>query len=805
MAYNKKDITTEELPEPISDQDMLLHNIIDGTPDISDLEPNSRQEVYLKYIALNGGSGGGGGGEGSVTISQTTGQSTTSVMSQKAVTDNLNNKVDAVEGKGLSTEDFTTEEKEKLSSIPDEIPEVTIVQTTGDSETDVMSQKAVSENTRFGVGASATGTYAAAFGDGAQATSNSCSSFGTSSRATNSYCSSFGNAAQATGAYCSAFGNGTQAIGNSCSSFGNAAQAAGAYSLALGRGSYSNSISQYSVALGSYSRATEVSTVSVGDGSTNANYGTRRIVNVKNPVNAQDAATKNYVDTKVSESGSGVNVVQETGESEEDIMSQKAVTDALTSKVDAVEGKGLSTEDFTTEYKEKLASIPDEIPDITVVQTTGTSTTNVMSQKAVSQNNCFGYGAKATSDTSVAFGWSAQATLNGNYSVALGSYSTATEPSVVSVGDGGTNANYGTRRIINVKDPVNDQDAATKKYVDDKVAESGGSDITVVQTTGTSETDVMSQKAVSQNTCFGIDASSTHTSSIVIGGGASTTYTNSIVIGEGASGSTANAIAIGMNTIANGVDSIAIGTVSRPTGLNAIAIGASSKATGGSAASFGYEANASGDYTLACGLYAKTYSSNSSALGRDSYAGVNSEYSVALGAYSRATEPSVVSVGYGSTNANYGTRRIVNVGDPINAQDAVTKNYLDGDILYSADNNTFADGLKTGTATLSQDISNYQYIEVSAVSSDGDFKNEKIYTGGLSSLRSAVNIIAYSETQMRYYYKMTKFTISNEVFEIVSQEQHRISYDASNNLNTSDCLNYPDTNSFAITRVVGYK
>lgn len=43
-----------ELPTPISDQDKLLSNIAIGTPSIEDLIPNSRQEIYLKYIALNG-------------------------------------------------------------------------------------------------------------------------------------------------------------------------------------------------------------------------------------------------------------------------------------------------------------------------------------------------------------------------------------------------------------------------------------------------------------------------------------------------------------------------------------------------------------------------------------------------------------------------------------------------------------------------------------------------------------------------------------------------------------------------------
>lgn len=53
---NTEDTETEpedELPTPISDQDILLHNIIDGTPDISNFVPTSRQEVYLKHIAMN--------------------------------------------------------------------------------------------------------------------------------------------------------------------------------------------------------------------------------------------------------------------------------------------------------------------------------------------------------------------------------------------------------------------------------------------------------------------------------------------------------------------------------------------------------------------------------------------------------------------------------------------------------------------------------------------------------------------------------------------------------------------------------
>ena len=51
-----------------------------------------------------------------------------------------------------------------------------------------------------------------------------------------------------------------------------------------------------------------------------------------------------------------INVVQTTGQSEADVMSQKAVTDALDKKVDAEEGKGLSSNDYTNLDKNKVAS-----------------------------------------------------------------------------------------------------------------------------------------------------------------------------------------------------------------------------------------------------------------------------------------------------------------------------------------------------------------------------------------------------------------------------------------------------------------
>lgn len=88
-------------------------------------------------------------------------------------------------------------------------------------------------------------------------------------------------------------------------------------SVAIGSHSKVESAADSSVALGSYSSATEANVVSVGSGGATmaltddmdeetkariqarAAAATRRIVNVTDPTNAQDAATKNYVDTQL--------------------------------------------------------------------------------------------------------------------------------------------------------------------------------------------------------------------------------------------------------------------------------------------------------------------------------------------------------------------------------------------------------------------------------------------------------------------------------------------------------------------------
>lgn len=150
------------------------------------------------------------------------------------------------------------------------------------------------------------------------------------------------------------------------------------------------------------------------------------------------------------------------------------------------------------------------IMDNNVVQTTGTSTTNVMSQKAVTDTifaeNDTGRikigtnsGARASSVSigegagqysagntvySVALGAYSGANLSSgvSYSVALGSYATPTRKGEVNIGTGTTINGYNStkyRVLGGVHDPQSDHDAATKGYVDPTTGSSAPTTATV--------------------------------------------------------------------------------------------------------------------------------------------------------------------------------------------------------------------------------------------------------------------------------------------------------------------------------------
>jgi hypothetical protein len=170
------------------------------------------------------------------------------------------------------------------------------------------------------------------------------------------------------------------------------------------------------------------------------------------------------------------------------------------------------------------------------------------------------------------------------------------------------------------------------------IAESGGGgggDINVVQTTGASATDVMSQKAVTDvlfnnnspqkiQIGTGADSSSTGNGSSIAIGSSKATNINTIAIGTNASSLTSDAICLGRDSTSSTLshNSVAIGRASSATGESAVAIGARATAT------------QKGQFDISTGTLA-----------------------------------------WGYNNSNY--RLLTGLYDPQNAHDAATKGYVD--------------------------------------------------------------------------------------------------------------------------------
>lgn len=192
---------------------------------------------------------------------------------------------------------------------------------------------------------------------------------------------------------------------------------------------------------------------------------------------------------------------------------------------------------------------------------------------------------------------------------------------------------------------------------------------------------------------IGRNASALRFGALAIGRGAEAKNNESIAIGEG-SLSTAYSVAVGRDTTAENFNSTALGYNSYSNG-NAVATGSLSYATNHSVA-IGYGSSAgggSGAVTIGSGSGAAStteidYDDDAwYSIGKDSVA-------IGYGALITSGDRNVVSFGNGGINECWvlqsknsvnhitsvsgpDTRRLINVTDPTNAQDAATKNYVD--------------------------------------------------------------------------------------------------------------------------------
>lgn len=307
--------------------------------------------------------------------------------------------------------------------------------------------------------------------------------------------------------------------------------------------------------------------------------------------------------------GSAINVVQTTGTSTTSVMSQNATTNMV-------------FDDPGTNSKVKIGASSVGTGGVSIGKYAG-GTGNYSVAIGSGSSNSYGpwsagrgsiaIGENAhmsggaggvVRDYGIAIGANSIVNTGGHCEIALGAYSKATQQGQMDISTLATTNKYGYnnsqyRLLTGLYDPQNDHDAATKGYVDTAVAGAGGG-VTVVQTTGTSTTDVMSQNATTgmvfadPSTKYKIGISSngtiTNQSNIEIGSGVYASGTGSIAIGHRAQGgsgdSTTGAIAIGGTSVSRapsaiGAHSIALGDGSRTNTQGVFTIGGLSGFTGG--------------------------------------------------------------------------------------------------------------------------------------------------------------------------------------------------------------------------------
>lgn len=218
---------------------------------------------------------------------------------------------------------------------------------------------------------------------------------------------------------------------------------------------------------------------------------------------------------------------------------------------------------------------------------------------------------------------------------------------------------------LQVASPIGNNDAATKKYVDDTFANAGGiqgNSVVIGPNASSENTDhssvVIGYEAKDTNgdsIAIGFKAESSSFGAIAIGSYAHAVGNNSIAIGSwSAAGSYFGSIALGDGSNAAGSYSVAIGGSAQTSSDFSISIGRSANATGLSSVAIGINSTASGTYSIVLGCNANAdHNYDSVAIGNN--ANVQGNYAIAIGSGARTFTGNSISIGHNASGCYAGS------------------------------------------------------------------------------------------------------------------------------------------------------